>query len=549
MPVDIEEKLRQLPLQQFVNPDEFYSLQDYYQFVYRQTQDPVFFVENVLTPVDQFGNRMVLTDYQEEAMYVMQNSQYSAMAWSRQIGKTETVSMIIPWLLFAQQQPWIVIAAPSHQQAKDLLTRQEQKIRDSKYLSDPNRVQILEGMVRVTIQVYNSANGQMVDKILRLEKISAGDKANKARGKSPSVLIIEESQFIADDVMESVVLPMASKKGSKIIQISTPYGKNHFYVTMFDRPYYETRIYDYTYGLDQGILDPNRIEDAKKNPQKFQQEYMCSFNVNTLSYIPSNILQDAIGDYILGTEEQMKDIDKKSKFFMGVDWGGSGEDRTVQVVIAVWFENDDLKYKVVDQIWFDQDSFSVKMDQISKMYHKYECAFQYIDSYIGESQEETLPKDYKMRIQTIQFSQQRKYNLYNNYKLQLEERNLTIPKDDLINGPFFISESEGLEEKKSASSPFPSIQPQGKNQHDDFPDALALAITCANEKFGSIIPQQKIDNIIGRIRQENRTKYKLKEGKLYYTPNYNKHDLLEEDQFGMSYTLNDSLDIDDYDRI
>jgi len=24
------------------------------------------------------------------------------MAWSRQIGKTETVSMLLPWLLFAQ---------------------------------------------------------------------------------------------------------------------------------------------------------------------------------------------------------------------------------------------------------------------------------------------------------------------------------------------------------------------------------------------------------------------------------------------------------------
>jgi|GEM_PF-2428400 hypothetical protein len=66
--------------------------------------------------------------------------------------------------------------------------------------------------------------------------------------------------------MAEVVLPMASSKGSKIVQISTPHGKNHFYDTMFNKSYYETRIYDYTYGLRAGILDPKIIEDAKRNP-------------------------------------------------------------------------------------------------------------------------------------------------------------------------------------------------------------------------------------------------------------------------------------------
>jgi len=34
-----------------------------------------------------------------------------------------------------------------------------------------------------------------------------------------------------------------------------------------------------------------------------------------------------------------------------------------------------------------------------------------------------------------------------------------MPKDNLLEGPFFVAETENLEEKKSASSPFSSIQP------------------------------------------------------------------------------------------
>lgn len=544
---DFKEKLLALPLSQFIDPREFQTLADYYQFVYRQTNDPVFFVDNVLTPINVQGEPIKLADYQKEAMYIMQRQQYSAMAWSRQIGKTETVSMLLPWLLFAQQQPWIVIAAPSNSQAKDLLHRQEQRIMGSKYLYDPSRVDLLDSLIKVEIQILNSLTGEMVTKQLKIDKVAAGDKANLVRGKSASVLVIEESQFISDDIMAEVVLPMASSKGSKIVQISTPHGKNHFYDTMFNKSYYETRIYDYTYGLRAGILDPKIIEDAKRNPQKFKQEYECSFNVNAISYIPSFLLEDAQKDYALGTEEQLMGIGKNQKFFMGVDWGGSGEDKTVQTVIAQWFDDKDLRYKVVDQIWFTTAQFGEKMSQIQDLYHKYECVYAYFDSYIGESQEDVLAKNYKIRADLITFSQQRKYNLYNNYKIQLEDKLLEMPKDNLLEGPFFVAETENLEEKKSASSPFSSIQPQGKRDHDDFPDSLALAITCANEKFGARIQQSQISRILDRVKHEDRNKYKYKEGNIYYVPNYNIKDLMDDDIYDLSSFMDDSLDIDNFD--
>jgi hypothetical protein len=63
----------------------------------------------------------------------------------------------------------------------------------SKYLYDPSRVDLLDSLIKVEIQILNSLTGEMVTKQLKIDKVAAGDKANLIRGKSASVLVIEES--------------------------------------------------------------------------------------------------------------------------------------------------------------------------------------------------------------------------------------------------------------------------------------------------------------------------------------------------------------------
>ena len=532
---------QKLPLQQFIPFEQFNEPTKYYEFVYRQTNDPVFFIHHVLTPVDINGDPMKLTDYQKEAVYVMQNSQYSAMAWSRQIGKTETVSMILPWFLFAKQEPWIIIAAPSHQQAKDLLHRQQQKIEDSVFLNSSKQIDILDGMIRVRVKLFNKTTERMVEKEIKLEKVSAGDKANKARGKSASLLVVEEQQFVSDEIMDLVVLPMASKKGSKIIQISTPFGTNHFYETMFNKEHYETRIFDYTYGLRQGILDENRIADAKRNPSKFKQEYECSFSANSLTFLPQSLFNDIQQSYLPGSEEQLRGIPNGAKFFMGVDWGGSGQDETVQVVIAAWHKKNELQYKIVDWISYKTNPLQEKLEGCKELYDKYSCSYAYFDSYIGEAQEQLLPQKYKIKQQLISFSQKHKFEMYNNYLIVLESKQLTMPSDDLINGPKFITQSLGLIEKKGQNSQYSSLQPQSKNEHDDYPDALVLQISCQKDKYSSSLQSINLNKVRQKLRRNAGGKYEMSDGMLYYRPDYSLADFEAENRRSDEFMMKKSF--------
>jgi len=49
------------------------------------------------------------------------------------------------------------------------------------------------------------------------------------------------------------------------------------------------------------------------------------------------------------------------------------------------------------------------------------------------------------------------------------------------------------------------------------------------------------------VKHKDRNKYKYKEGNIYYVPNYNIKDLMDDDIYDLSSFMDDSLDIDNFD--
>lgn len=516
------ERISAMPLSRFVPYDsiQFKNLKEYYIFLRKAELDIVFFVNNIIKPVKMDGNKMHITEYQKESLYAMADAKSTALVCSRQIGKTTTVSWFALWFMFTQNPLKIIVAAPSHKQSSELLTRIKDLITSSPYLNKEDYITIVDKEIRILMSVVLE-DGRMVEKIATIESISVGDKADKVRGKTATLLIVDEAGFVTDSVMSRVVAPMAASVGCRRVYISTPNGKNHFYSTFTDPDNGFVKLsYDYTYGVKEGVLSEEYVEQQRRtDPASFDQEYCCKFLSENVSFLHEGLFLHTTERYEAG---DIKNIigDVKASFFIGLDWATSGSDETVATVVALYQENNDLHYAIVDWIAMKTGTFDEKMFEIKKLYRKYHVSHMAIDASIGSDLESTIRNSYGMNNVMVRFTQQKKYEMYQFLKIILENKKIKIPKDNILLGPKYVSQSISLEKIISIRNPIPMLQPPASHMHDDYPDSLVLALDIARSKVG-LVGLTSSSSISRQSMEDNfYDGYSLHDGQMYYQPNY-----------------------------
>jgi hypothetical protein len=193
----------------------------------RCKEDIYYFAEKYyyLNTIDHGRILMKLRDYQYRLLNTINDKsdpakRHTLVLSGRQSGKTE-VSMLymLHYILFNETKT-VAILANNEKTASDIL----RKIKDS-YESLPIWLQqgIKEaGWAQQKIQLEN---GCMV--------ISGSTSSNGIRGRTISLLFLDEFAFVApnvaDEFIASVYPTIASGETSEIIMVSTPNGLNHFY--------------------------------------------------------------------------------------------------------------------------------------------------------------------------------------------------------------------------------------------------------------------------------------------------------------------------------
>jgi|TARA_Y100000296_G_scaffold44207_3_gene50769 phage terminase large subunit-like protein len=362
----------------------------------------------------------------------------------------------------------IVIVGPTDRQAGELFSKITNFIKNAPIGSE----------------VQTATQRQMIMKNgCRISSFPCGDTGDNIRGMTANVLIMEESAFIKDNIVNQVLLPMVAATNGKIIKISTPFGMNHFYVSFQKDDNYISHHYTWEDAVDVGHFTQEFIDEQRLqcSSLEFQTEYEAAFIPDQDAYFPYALVEHCIKDYTL-LEESNSVIDASKSYLLGIDFARMGQDSTVYVVIEKGEPNKVVFIKEVPQNTMDEAIDYVKFLHQKFRFKKIICD----QTGLGAGPVDVLSKELntpKRKINEtsyntnyisqdivigVTFTMRSKEDIFSNLKIVMEQGQLVFPNIKKL-----IFE---LKDFRYETTPTGNLKlHHSENGHDDFVDALACA--------------------------------------------------------------------------
>lgn len=296
--------------------------------------DAVYFAEKYIQVVDVDKGLMAieLRDYQKRMIKGIQDNRFTVALAPRQIGKTTIMVCFLLWYILFNKDKKCVILANKGRTAQSILARLQLA-----YIHLPKFLQqgISEGGWNK--QSINLENGSSV--------LSAATSSDSIRGESFSCVLVDECAFVRKGVWKefasSTFPTISSGKETKMVLVSTPNGKNHFYEIWTKA--IEKKSSFFPIRVDWWEV-PGRDEKWKKeqiantSQEQFDQEFGNSFLATSGTLIPS--------EHLVRIETEIKEPIQYSKdlkiyelpqygheYFCSVDCASTGKDySTIQVI-------------------------------------------------------------------------------------------------------------------------------------------------------------------------------------------------------------------------
>lgn len=146
----------------------------------------------------------------------------------------------------------------------------------------------------------------------------SAERYHNIRGFTFDYLVCDEFAFMAEQAWTEVLRATVLIKGKKVLLISTPKGKNHFY-TLFNLDGINEQYKSFKMSSYDGLAEKEEIDGARYTlPEHiFRQEYLAEF-VDNGSGVFSNV--------------PILDTNHGSKFYAGIDLGRA-DDYTVLTIL------------------------------------------------------------------------------------------------------------------------------------------------------------------------------------------------------------------------
>jgi hypothetical protein len=297
--------------------------------------DPVYFIRNYVYLQHPKKGKMLfdLYDYQEELIRSLQENRWVIALLSRQMGKTQTISMYLLWYAMFVKDQTILVASKSNSHAMEIMDR----IRFA--------YEELPHWLKAGCKYYNKHSIEF-DNGSRIK--SEATTAKTGRGLAISKLYLDELAFINPRIQEEMwasLAPTLSTGGSAIIS-STPNGDTDLFAQLWRRANsHPGELGSFTPLFFPWIRHPERGENYLKEMQgqlgekKFRQEVLCEFISSDAMLIDSIKLSyfkatPPINEN-MGFKFWSSDIGGRNKtYLVGVDPAtGNGNDFTVIEVV------------------------------------------------------------------------------------------------------------------------------------------------------------------------------------------------------------------------
>lgn len=229
-----------------------------------------------------------LYDYQEELLYTFQENRFVIGMQCRQSGKTQTTAAFITHFSIFNAAKTTAILANKASQAQEILERVQMSYEELPMFLQPG------------VKSYNKQSMILANK----SKIfSAASSSSSIRGKSVSLLYIDEAAFINNDMTfyESTYPVIASGKNSRVIVTSTPNGTRGLFYKLWQESVSKTN--EYVHKLVTWDMVPGRDEAWKRqtiantSPEQFRQEHECVTGETIVN------IRDENGEYCMAIED------------------------------------------------------------------------------------------------------------------------------------------------------------------------------------------------------------------------------------------------------
>ena len=265
---------------------------------------------------------------------INESYKYYILNIGRQFGKTMLgINQMLYWAINHKgcNIAWVT---PIYKQSKKVFDEME-KVTKSSGLFEYNRSDL-------TISGFNSQI-----------QFFSGERPDNIRGNTFDYLIVDEMAFTRPELWSEVLSATVLVKGKKVIFISTPKGKNHFYQLSL-QPNYDNRYKYFHYSsYDNPMIDAEDLEERKRSLPKhiFEQEYLAKF-IDNASGLFKNV-DSCIIESAEGTQ----------KLFGGLDIGRA-DDYTVLTIL-------NKNYQMIYVQRWRQQEWSKIIDEVANKIREY----------------------------------------------------------------------------------------------------------------------------------------------------------------------------------
>lgn len=222
-----------------------------------------------------------LYPYQEELLKVYQNNRFSISMQCRQSGKTQVTATYLLWYTMFTPSTTVAILANKAAQAREILSRIQMSYENIPFF-------LKQGVV-----TYNKGSVKLGN---LSELFCAASSNSSIRGRSISVLYIDEAAFLKNDIefYESTYPTISSGKKSRVIITSTPNGARGLFYKLWTES--EQNVNLFARMCVPWHMVPGRDAEwkaeqiANTSAEQFNQEHGLIFRGSQNSLISSDVL-------------------------------------------------------------------------------------------------------------------------------------------------------------------------------------------------------------------------------------------------------------------
>lgn len=332
---------------------------------------------------------MELDDWQKQVLETQGNIVLRA---GRQVGKSTVISNLAVDYAVKNEDKTVMIIAAVERQAFLLFDKCLQ------YMEENYKTYIKKGKDRPTKSRIKLTNGSQI------LCLPTGLTGNTIRGYSINILIADEAAFIPDQVFYSVTPALAAQKDSRIILLSTPFGKTgYFYQAFNDDTFSKFHISS----EDCPRISKEFLEQERKRMTKLQytQEYLGEFVDELRQFFPDALIKKCM------IAQRPNSIKPDTNYFLGIDLARMGDDEsTFEIVRLVGDKIIQVENQVTTRTYLSESTKHIKI-----LNEKYNFKKIFIDDEgIGVGVVDHLIEDIALRRKVVTINNSKRVTDYTN---------------------------------------------------------------------------------------------------------------------------------------